>query len=258
MLILKYFRERFSPQIFIPVVILLGVGCEKAADLFGEDVVIIERIVVLLPFVFCFRLWDDLGSRKEDALLAPDRITVDKNHAETLHKWLWAFFALSILCLVWFFALTRLVVASVLMLFYFILYAARKRLTPLSFTRANMVKYPSLAFIVSSEGVSFLNKLLPLTMIYLVTVIYEVFHDKKHRGSKQFVRTGFIAWGALSVVYILYLLLSRNNGQIHITKWVLLSISISLFVLLATFKKLRDLRIVLLSNGFIYIGIASL
>jgi hypothetical protein len=256
-LILRYFKERFNVCLFIPLSVFLAIGSETSVLNFTDKFDIFIRAASALLLLLWFRLWDDLCSREKDKKAVPDRITVDPHNSKVLWKWFFILFFMSLFLVYALHHATMLLVTIVLAMLFVLFYALRNRLNQIIFDLLILIKYPIIAFVVSSENTPFQDKIFPLLMIYLILVVYEVFHDRGHLSDRNYLYAGYIAWLFLLIGCAAHIVLRYKGNQYGYVKWGFLSLCLAIFLLAVKYEKVRNLKIIPFANGIIYLGLLA-
>lgn len=252
MILFDYLKERFRPGLFVPTSIFLAVASESVALNIARipDVLIMSAsaLLLLLPL----RLLDDLGSRDQDKEIAPGRITLRADIVKRLWTW---FLVLSLIafCPVYpLHSVFALITAVALTTGMVLLYHARKRFDQLLFDLLVLTKYPVISFIVSSGTAPFTDKILSLFMVYLVLLVYEVFHDKKHMSKKGYRFAGFTAWLLLSIGFGVHIFIRDRDTQFAAIQWFFPIVCMGTFLVTIGNDRIRNARAVPFINGVLY------
>ncbi len=249
----RYIKERFNVLLFVPLSVLLAAG-GKTSGLTGPISLLVMSGYALVLLLW-LRLLDDLCSREQDQERAPKRITVEVYNARTLWKW---FFVLALVSLVMACLLHNgrgLLVVSLLALFLGVVYLVRRRLNRIVFDLIVLLKYPAIALAVSAETGPLAAVVLHMILIYLILVVYEVFHDKTHLADRRYLVPGLIAWVSLSICFAGFIVVSEGNSPFGSLVWSLPFACFGLFLLAATCERIRGKRIIPFVNGIIYLGL---
>ena len=209
--IIKYIKERFKIRIYLPLCFLLTIGSEFSGLYNIDKIEIIKRIVTALLLLLWFRLWDDLCSIEKDRKIEPERITVNPLYTKSLWMWFFVLSLISFLLISIFYNTVVTTILIILAVFFILIYSFHKKINTLHFDLIVLIKYPVIAYIISSEETAFKEKILPLVMIYLIIVVYEIFHDKEHRLDSNYLRIGFFAWIAMIIGFVFLITLHSCN-----------------------------------------------
>jgi hypothetical protein len=211
-----------------------------------------------LLLLLWLRLWDDLRSIEKDRKAVPNRITVNPDNTLILWKWLFAISLMSLLLIYELFGLSVLTISLVLAIFLLLVYALREKLNRLTFDLLVLLKYPAIALIASSESTRSRDKILPLITIYLILLVYEVFHDREHLSDRDYFKAGFVAWLSLLIGFASHIVLDKEGGQFEYAEWSLLSLCVALFLLAMKYERIRTFQVMRFVNGLIYLGFLAI
>jgi hypothetical protein len=175
-----YRRTRFPLAPFLTLALLLTLaafGATPGAIPWGP---LLQRLFLVLLWLFQFRLADDLADRKRDHLEHPDRVLVRADGR--------IFFALLAVLALVNTLLTALVLAErrwvefmALNGLYVVWYAVRadRQTTRLLVHLMVLLKYPSFVYLLSEPASAVWRLTGVLVLIYACMVAYEVLHDQR-------------------------------------------------------------------------------
>ena len=250
----KYIQERFKFRVYIPLSIFLATGSEFSVLYKMNTGEAIKRTVSAFLLLLLFRLWDDLYFMEKDRIRDPERITVNPLYNGPLWIRLIMLSVFSFLFILVSYSILMTTVLIIFTLVFLSFYFFNKLLGQLFFDLLVLLKYPVIAFIISSERTPFRDKILPLIIIYLVTLVYEVFHDREHRLDRNYLIAGFIAWIFLISGFASQIFLQDGSYNSHLIKIGILFLCLGLFFAALKYEDVRNLKIIPFANGIFYLG----
>ena len=256
-IIIKYIQERFKIWIYFPLCFLLSIGSEVSGLYNLNRTEILQRIITALLLLLWFRLWDDLCSMKKDRIRSPERITVNPFYTRSLWIWLFVLSVISFSLILIFYGFIMTIIMIIFSAIFIVIYLFHEKLNQLHYDLLVLIKYPVIAFTVSSATSPLKDKIIPLLIIYLITLVYDVFHDREHLSDPKYLRTGFSAWIILIIGFASQILTHSDNSNFNVIKISILFFCMGLFLLTLFIKNVRSFKIIPFANGILYLGILA-
>lgn len=176
-------KERFQLKCFVPLAIILSLATQLSVQpaVFADYV---RSCLVILFYLFTFRLWDDVASLEIDQTQHPERVLCKADNPKAIYYVIGVLFlASSIFFLVQNNQLLSCIILFSLLSYYFIYYHVLKlqNKPQLIYSYLRLIKYPSLtALLASTQKVNVLNLNIAMLIVFLIMMIYEIAHDKEN------------------------------------------------------------------------------